>query len=419
MSLLNWLLPRRQPSSRKPSRRGRPGLEALEERWTPSTFTVTNTYDDGGQGTLRWAVNQANQHPGDDTITFNLNQSSWGVSLPFPSTITLNHANGPLTLTDTTGQTFINGPAAGLLTVDGNGGTRVFQVNPHVTASLTGLTVTDGFAPSSAGGIRNDGTLTLTNCTVSRNSTGNGYGGGVYNDGSLTLNNSTVYRNSAYMGGGIYSNGSLTVTGCTFTLNSAGWDGGGILNEGNLQLNSTTFDQNSAYWFGGAIFSDSVLTDTGSTFSRGSATYGGGIANGGVATLTGSTVSGNSASQGGGGIYNYANLTLDSGYVLGNSATLGGGICNDGSAGLTGICVQFNSATSEGGGIYNNGGLWLDHSAVCSNKIVNGHGNEGGGLFLAAGSSYDPFLSQVNGNYGIYQVGPNTFMQVADEIASS
>jgi len=31
-----------------------PAVEALEDRWVPSTFTVLNALDDGSAGSLRW-----------------------------------------------------------------------------------------------------------------------------------------------------------------------------------------------------------------------------------------------------------------------------------------------------------------------------------------------------------------------------
>src|SRR5262245_18830759 len=46
-----------------------PGVLALEDRVTPSAFTVTNT-DDSGPGSLRDAVQQANAQPGADTVRF-------------------------------------------------------------------------------------------------------------------------------------------------------------------------------------------------------------------------------------------------------------------------------------------------------------------------------------------------------------
>ena len=51
----------------------RPGahlaVEALEDRLAPATFMVTNA-DNGGTGSLRWAINRANASPGADRIEF-------------------------------------------------------------------------------------------------------------------------------------------------------------------------------------------------------------------------------------------------------------------------------------------------------------------------------------------------------------
>src|SRR5262245_20543466 len=46
-------------------------LERLEDRTTPSTFTVTNI-SDSGAGSLRQALLDANGHNGLDTIAFNI-----------------------------------------------------------------------------------------------------------------------------------------------------------------------------------------------------------------------------------------------------------------------------------------------------------------------------------------------------------
>ncbi len=40
-------------------------------RASAATYTVTNT-NDSGTGSLRWAINQANDHAGADTIPFNI-----------------------------------------------------------------------------------------------------------------------------------------------------------------------------------------------------------------------------------------------------------------------------------------------------------------------------------------------------------
>ena len=83
-----------------------------------------------------------------------------------PQTITLSGTQ--LELSDTTGTETITGPKAGV-TVSGNNASRVFQVDPNVTASISGLTISGGSA-ASGGGLANYGTTTLTNCTVSGNS---------------------------------------------------------------------------------------------------------------------------------------------------------------------------------------------------------------------------------------------------------
>src|SRR5262245_58883669 len=48
-----------------------PRLHALEERTTPSTFTVLNT-DDSGPDSLRQAILDSNDNPGADTIAFDV-----------------------------------------------------------------------------------------------------------------------------------------------------------------------------------------------------------------------------------------------------------------------------------------------------------------------------------------------------------
>src|SRR5262249_40367812 len=62
-------------SCRTKPRRVRLGLELLEDRLTPSTFTVITTADNGDNvnplaGSLRQAILQANAHAGPDIIDF-------------------------------------------------------------------------------------------------------------------------------------------------------------------------------------------------------------------------------------------------------------------------------------------------------------------------------------------------------------
>ena len=52
-----------------------PGIEALEDRLAPSNFVVSRSADDSNSGSLRWAISQANNTPGADTITFSISGS--------------------------------------------------------------------------------------------------------------------------------------------------------------------------------------------------------------------------------------------------------------------------------------------------------------------------------------------------------
>src|SRR5262249_17222036 len=104
-------------------------------------------------------------------------------------------------LPDLTHGISIEGPGPDMLTVrrDSGGDYRTFRVVSGPTVVLSGLTITNGLAVN-GGGILNNGTLTLTNATVSGNSTPYVFGasgGGISNSGTLTLENTTVSGNSA------------------------------------------------------------------------------------------------------------------------------------------------------------------------------------------------------------------------------
>ncbi|MHC4672542.1 MAG: right-handed parallel beta-helix repeat-containing protein, partial [Planctomycetota bacterium] len=104
------------------------------------------------------------------------------------------------------------------------------------TAILDGFTITAGNAVSfyphyrGGGGMYNDnGNPTLTNCTISGNSSSYD-GGGMYNDnGNPTLTNCSFSGNSSkHYGGGMSNNydSSPTLTNCSFSGNSAEYAGG-------------------------------------------------------------------------------------------------------------------------------------------------------------------------------------------------
>jgi hypothetical protein len=251
MSIIRWLSNRRglspRPASRKktPAARAtfRPTLEALEDRWVPSTLTVLNNRDSGA-GSLRAAI--AASHTG-DKIVFDPSLNG--------QTITLTSGELPIKR-----NLIIAGPGAGSLTVSGNFVSRVFAVEHTARVTLSGLTISNGAAGSGGGGIRNGGTLTVTGCILSSNSAPSG--GGIFNFGTLTVSGSTLSGNSASeRGGGIYNTSTAaTVTGSTLSGNSA-VAGGAIFNGiGTLTIDASTLSGNVAAAKGGGIVSGGTVT---------------------------------------------------------------------------------------------------------------------------------------------------------------
>ena len=135
-------------------------------------------------------MDEANAATSPSVIDFNLGSS--------PQTITLTE--GQLALSNAAYSVTIEGPGASLLDVSGNNASRVFQIDQSVTASLSGLTISDASTTGNGGGVYNQGTTTITDCTITGNtSSGTDGGGGVYNkSGShITLVDTTISGNIA------------------------------------------------------------------------------------------------------------------------------------------------------------------------------------------------------------------------------
>jgi hypothetical protein len=428
-SLFDALLPRSARTPAQPRRHAptvrqrhgsfRPHLQALEDRWVPSTLTVTNALDTGvaGDGSLRGEIAAAQSG---DTINF--------ASSLRGQTITLT--GGELAITKNLD---IEGPGANQLTVSGNGASRVFDISGGVTVTIAGMTMTDGLAngsspvvASTGGGILNFGSLTLANDVLSNNQAvgdagtsptgrvGGALGGAVANlgSGSLTISNSAFTANQALgadhsvgasagnaLGGAIVNSATASVSGSRFTHNVArgGSDctgsldatgaGGGINNSGSLTVTNSTFSHNQA--IGGNDSSCAVRPG----FGVGGAILTGGPRNPAVLVVSGSTFDHNQA-IGGHGNQSSSNPAPS---LNGPNGAAGGAFhLSGGTATISGCTVEHNAAIAGAGGPSQSGGLaWgggldtfngfgngvvvtVSDSTISHNSAIGGAGGPGG-----------------------------------------
>ena len=240
------------------------------------------------------------------------------------------------------------------------------------------------------GGIRNAGTLTLSNSTVSGSSAGGdtgcrtdnpaslcSEGGGIWNEGTLTLMKSTIAEIPHFGGGIANREGSLTVIDSAIRMNSAeGCAVGAVLCSA-----------------GGGVWNSGMLTMQNSSIAGSSSDWGGGIFNRGVRepTIINSSVSGNSAGFDGGGLLNFETLTLIDSTVADNIAgQSGGGVANEaGTLEVRNSTLSRNTAASAGGGIFNPVGAAadLENTTVSTNTADTGGGIYTGGELLLVSST--------------------------------
>ncbi len=360
-----------------------------------ATFTVT-TLADGGAGSLRDAVAQANANPGANTVNFSVN-----------GTITLTSGSiliskGPLT---------IDGPGVGNLTVDGNFSSRIFTI----IDSSTPVTCPDLTGPADYQVIIRHMTLAHARRNVADSS-----GGAIFTAHSLTVDDMSFVDNAAKSGGAIsfraqYADQALSVTRSSFTGNAArpvlggntGSYAGGAISAADycggtrtatlVAISDSLFEDNyvapdNLQGLGGAIsaFDGTFLTVTRSriVFNRidrpnppGAFSYpGGGIAATHV-TISNSEISGNLSHHAGGVLISQNDSTLQ---------TEAGRV----SSSITNSTIWGNTATQDGGGVeaFGNVDVTIANSTIADNTAIVG---AAGGVLTgrSAGAYLDPRLS--------------------------
>jgi len=305
--------------------------------------TVTNT-NDSGTGSLRQAIVDAATG---DTITFDPTLTG---------TITLT--TGALVIANK--NLTIQGPGPSVVTISGNNNSGVFTImGSGSICSISGLTITGGH-PSTASGAT--------------------FGGGIsHPTGYLKVSNCAITANTATAGGGIFNNGTLDLTNCTVSGNQAtntaaaevegpnvvvASNGGGVYNDtnGNLGVNSSTISGNTATDLGGGIFNTAAgdaleISEVvrSSTFSGNSAEKGGAIYNSGNLGVGSSTITGNLAALEGGGIFNgsgtAAIIDIRSSIIAGNTAENGPDVAGTFDSGGFNLIGKSEGSTGFGEGI--------------------------------------------------------------------
>jgi predicted outer membrane repeat protein len=288
-------------------------------------------------------------------ITFNCNHTH------APATILLQEALVPADGTSVDGA---NGGHPVVL--NGQGSTRVFQINASRLVTLTNLILTNGGAINGSCVVV-EGSLEMDSVEVHHCAAGlSNFGGALYVDGSAsaTLKHDNLHDNSAGVsGGGLYSLGLLQINSSTFAHNTAGTDhgavgdGGGVWASGLTVISGTTFFSNTAaVGYGGGLYSQSYLE------------------------LRYSNVTDNWAAQWGGGVRNWSGTTnLINDTLSANQAYNGGGVASDGSGSLlsvSGSSLLGNQAQFFGGGAYHTGGIFY----VFLSLFRNNSAQSGGGI---------------------------------------
>jgi predicted outer membrane repeat protein len=385
---------------------------------------VVSTTADGGPGSLRYAV--ASAHSGDTILFVVPSDSTIVVSAPIavPNGVTIS---GPGFTASAKRRAKRAAVTYSGVTISGGGASQIFTVGSGVTATISGLILTQGIAKTAnkpGGAVYNVGTLTLlADALVDNTSNAQsplidkrprakkaplwkqpaimhphcaGYtyyeGGAVYNDGTLTVTNSTFDSNALTLniftggcelsdGGALFNDvdAALNVTGSTFIANAA-FQGGAVYN--NAATHAATFSGDT---FEGNMGCNTAALGcplsgcSGSACTSSPVGYGAAIIDfsGPGVTIDSSTFSANVAGGTGGPASSSAGfggaLALATGQPLVTNSTFTNNIAGGGAA----FCSQ-----GEGGAIYAQVPLTLNGDTFTGNSAAGDAQGIGGAVFV-------------------------------------
>lgn len=384
---------RHRKTSRPDARRL--ALEPLEDRRMLAVVTVDTNLDLldplDGLTSLREAIAETNSLPGADHIHFDAELSGQtillgGTELAITDAVTIDAAalDENVTIDAQLNSGVLNfGSSTGDFSLTGD-------------LTLAGLNIQHGVTTDFKGGgifFFSDGTLSLSDSTVSGNSWGIG------GRGDAIVTSSTISENG---GSGISISGDVTVTSSSISGNSRF----GIATTGEVTVTSSSISGNTKFgihaWHDVAVTSSNISANGGHpsskynggiqttigdvtvTSSNISENIGGGIRATGDILVTSSTVFRNSMDDFGvgfGGIWASGNATVTSTSVSGNAGNAGGGIRAQGNVAITQSIVSGNSTAevgASGGGIFASGDITLVESDVNGNNTAGNYASGGG-----------------------------------------
>ena len=391
------------------------GVQALEGREVPATFTVgmfddvVNPFD--GILSLREAITRANNLPGADVIR--LQAGVYNVTR-----IGVDNTN-LLGDFDVKGSVTIKGAGGTLTRIVGDHAERLFELHGPITARFQDLGLSNGGNAQADGGAIQAVTANVVLDRVVANGNVARRGGAINAErGNVTVRDSKLEANVAVAaggaiaagrgtvfldrtevagntsdgpGGGIFvGTGRLTVARSDVRNNTAVGDGGGIHSDGApVRLLNTTVERNQAVDGAGLRVHGTLTADDSRIRFNQARALGGGVSADAV-TLARSDVAFNRADFSGGGVF-ARSATLDRTVVFENSAgNDGGGLSVGGEARLTASLVHGNVTGGDGGGL-TAGTVVLNRSTVSGNLA----GRAGGGLSAVTA---DLTNSTVSGN---------------------
>jgi uncharacterized repeat protein (TIGR01451 family) len=379
---------RRSPQRvlRQPRRRTFLCVEFFEERCLLTNFPVTVTTD-GGPGSLRQAILDANNHPGPNTIT--LPPGTYTITIP--PTGTDDATTGDFNITN---DLTISGAGASTTIIDGGGLDNVFHLTGAITASFSGLTIRNaGGGPTAGVGILSDqSAINVTACTL----TGNTVADVKDASGNVDVANSTVSGTNKTNDGVVTDTASITVDRTTFSGNALGIDSAsgaitvtnstlsgnndGLTSAGTATLTDCSLSGNSHDGVDGSH----TVTATNCHFDNNSS--GDGVDGSVTLTATGSTFSGN----GNDGIDGSVNLTVTNCSINNNradgvdrvrtSTAITGcslsGNANDAVDGGSGLMVINSTFSGNGRDAFDGGNGTITFSTIADNVGAGFNGSK-------------------------------------------